>query len=149
MCIFWCAYYAWWAFPKQHTACCGVSAMIRKVAILGCHRILPKSRVPGEDKYTKVGNYQRVGRLAWVANRSWSCKRVGMQGRGGGQWLARIIDWAIYQGSMDGKVRSVVQKGVDLLWVQVTTSESVRKYLDTPYSGKELRTWQERSQSKL
>jgi hypothetical protein len=29
-------------------------------------------------------------------------------------------DWAPYQGSMDGKVRPVVQQVFDLLWVQVT-----------------------------
>jgi hypothetical protein len=37
MCMFRCAHYAWWAFPKRHRVCCGVSAMIRKVAILGRH----------------------------------------------------------------------------------------------------------------
>jgi hypothetical protein len=50
-----------------------------------------------------------------------------MQGHGGGQRLARIIDWATYQESMDGKVRPVVQQGVDLLWVQVTTSAECKK----------------------
>jgi hypothetical protein len=52
--------------------------------------------------------------------------------------------------SMDGKVRPVVQQSVDLSWVQVTTSvECTKKYQDTSYSGKELRTQQERSPSKL
>jgi hypothetical protein len=66
-------------------------------------------------------------RPAWVANQSWSCKRVGMQGRGKEQWLSRIIDWAPHQGSVDEARGSVVQQGVDLLWVQVTTSAECTK----------------------
>jgi hypothetical protein len=62
-----------------------------------------------------------------VANRSWSRKRVGMQGRRKEHWLARINGWATYQGSMDGKVRPVVQQTIDLLWVQVTTSAECTK----------------------
>jgi hypothetical protein len=66
-------------------------------------------------------------RPARVANRSWSRKRVGMQGRGKEQWLSRINGWATYQGSMDGKLHPVVQQSVDLLWVQVTTSAECTK----------------------
>jgi hypothetical protein len=66
-------------------------------------------------------------RMARVANRSWSCKRVGMQGRKKEQWLAQINGWATYQGSMDGKVHPVVQQSVDLLWIQVTTSAECTK----------------------
>jgi hypothetical protein len=66
-------------------------------------------------------------RPARVANRSWSRKRVGMQGRRKEQWLARINGWATYQGSMDEKVRPVMQQSVDLLWVQVTTSAECTK----------------------
>jgi hypothetical protein len=38
-----------------------------------------------------------------------------------GDWLGSQ-DWAPYQQSMDGKVRSVVQQEFNLLWVQVATS---------------------------
>jgi hypothetical protein len=62
-----------------------------------------------------------------VANRSWSRKRVCMQGHKKEQWLAQINGWATYQGRMDGKVRPVVQQSVDLLWVQVTTSAECTK----------------------
>jgi hypothetical protein len=41
-------------------------------------------------------------------------------------WLGSQ-DWAPYQGSMDGKVRPVVQQGFDLLWVQVTISTECKK----------------------
>jgi hypothetical protein len=52
---------------------------------------------------------------------------VGMHGCGKEQCLARINGWAPYQGSVDGKVRPVVQQSVDLLWVQVTTSAECTK----------------------
>jgi hypothetical protein len=38
VCMFQCAHYAWWAFPKHRRAICGVSAMIHMVAILGHHK---------------------------------------------------------------------------------------------------------------
>jgi hypothetical protein len=66
-------------------------------------------------------------RPARIANRSWSRKRVGMQGRGKEQWLARIIGWAPHMRSVDGNSYSDVQQSLDLLWVQVTTSAECKK----------------------
>jgi hypothetical protein len=63
-------------------------------------------------------------------------------------WLGSQ-NWAPHQGSVGGNAHPVVQQGFDLLWVQVTTSAECKKVSDTPYSGKELRTQQERSPSKL
>jgi hypothetical protein len=88
-------------------------------------------------------------RPARVANRSWSRKRMGMQGRGKEQWLARIIGWAPHMRSVDGNSYSDVQQALISYGYKWPPLQSVRKYLDTPCSGKELRTWQERSPSKL
>jgi hypothetical protein len=94
---------------------------------------LPKSRRPARI-VSEVGT-----------TKGWVCEVAEEDS----DWLGSE-DWAPYQGSMNEKVRPVVQQGFDLLWVQVTTSaECTKKYQDTPYFGKELRTWQERSPSKL
>ena len=50
----------------------------------------------------------------------WVYKWVGMKGRGEGRLLSWIISWALHQGSVDGKVRPVVQQGFDSLMGKVT-----------------------------
>jgi hypothetical protein len=37
-------------------------------------------------------------------------KRVGMQGHGEGQWLAWILDWAPYEGSVDELMTQLCNK---------------------------------------
>jgi hypothetical protein len=66
---------------------------------------LPKSRRPARI-VSEVGT-----------TKGWVCKVAEEDS----DWLGSH-DLAPYQGSMDGKVRPVVQQGFDLLWVQVTTS---------------------------
>jgi hypothetical protein len=54
--------------------------------------------------------------------KGWVCKVTEEDS----DWLGSQ-DWAPYQGSMDGKVCSVVQQSFDLLWVQVTTFAECKK----------------------
>jgi hypothetical protein len=59
---------------------------------------------------------------AWIVSevgttKGWVCRVVEEDS----DWLGSH-DWAPYKRSMDGKVRPVVQQGIDLLWLQVTTS---------------------------
>jgi hypothetical protein len=66
-------------------------------------------------------------RPAWIVSevgttKGWVC-RVTEEDN---DWLG-LHDWAPYKRSMDGKVRPVVQQGIDLLWVQVTTSAECTK----------------------
>jgi hypothetical protein len=66
-------------------------------------------------------------RLAWIVSevgtiKGWVCGVVDEDS----DWLGSH-DWAPYKRSMDGKVCSVVQQGIDLLWVQVTTSAECKK----------------------
>jgi hypothetical protein len=63
----------------------------------------------------------------------WIVSKVGTTKR----WVCRVMeedndwlgshDWAPYKRSMDRKVRPVVQQGIDLLSVQVTTSTECTK----------------------
>jgi hypothetical protein len=71
---------------------------------------LPKSRRP-----TRI--VSEVG-----TTKGWVCVVIEEDS----DWLGSQ-DWAPYQGSMDEKVRPVVQQGFDLLWVQVTTSAECTK----------------------
>jgi hypothetical protein len=66
-----------------------------------------------------------------VANRSWSRKRVGMQGREKEQWLAQINGWATYQGSMDGKYTRSCSKALisyRYKWPPLQSVQKVSRY---------------------
>jgi hypothetical protein len=81
---------------------------------------LPKSRRPARI-------VSEVGTIKWwvskVAKEDSDC--LGSQ------------DLAPYQGSMDRKVRPIVQQGFDLLWVQVTTSVECTKIIKIlPITGR-------------
>jgi hypothetical protein len=81
----------------------------------------------------RLGLYQsRPGlpksrRPAWIVSevgttKGWVCGVTEEDN----DWLGSH-DWAPYKRSMDGKVRPVVQQGIDLLWVRVTTSAECKK----------------------
>jgi hypothetical protein len=57
MCMLWCAYFAWWAFPKRHRANCGVIAIIHKVPILGHHKLVSEPRF---CRYPRVRSACRI-----------------------------------------------------------------------------------------
>jgi hypothetical protein len=76
MCMFRCAHYAWWAFPKRHRACCGVIATIRKVSILGRYMLLDIARPNGLRGLKHNGEVpiHRFQAAAWEPQATHQCR---------------------------------------------------------------------------
>jgi hypothetical protein len=88
---------------------------------------LPAGRRPTWIVSIEVRPTTMRRRPAWIVSevgttKGWVCGVVEEDS----DWLGSH-DWSPYKISMDGKVCPVVQQGIDLLWVQVTTSTECTK----------------------